>query len=172
MPDAENFACKFSQSGPEGQVKMFEDRCSQLVSVATLWGEDRCDCTRVLLRNAADDFQTPLQNRRTDCFSMTFVSAKYVRQSFFSNHLQSLSQAVNEVRGGRIREKSRFTRLQHSLPVPITPWHFGSFIRQQGLLRNRVKTQTGRNHQALLRGRDCYIYFPLVMVILYRTYRR
>jgi len=31
-----------SQSGPEGQVKMFEDRCSQLVSVVTLWSEDCC----------------------------------------------------------------------------------------------------------------------------------
>src|SRR6267143_7271646 len=150
MPDAENFASEFPQSSPEGQVKMFEDRCSQLVSVVTLWGEDRCDCIRVLLRYAADDFQTPLQKRRTDCFSMTFMSAKYVRQSFFSNHLQGLSQAVNEVRSGRIREKSRLTGLQHSLPVPITPRHFGSFIREQGLLRNRVKTQTGRNHQAFL----------------------
>jgi len=32
-----------------GQVKMFEDRCAQLVSVVTLWSEDRSDCTRVLL---------------------------------------------------------------------------------------------------------------------------
>src|SRR5258708_36230359 len=111
MPDAESFACKFSESGHEGQVKMFEDRCSQLVRVVPLWGEDRCDCTRVLLRYAAADFQTPLKNRRTDCFCMTFMSAKYVRQSFFSNHLQGLSQAVNEVRGGRIKEKSRLTAL-------------------------------------------------------------
>src|SRR5258708_34305471 len=118
MPDAENFACKFSQSGPEGQVKMFEDRCSQLVSVVTLWGEDRCDCIRVLLRYAADDFQTPLQNRRTDCFCMTFMSAKYVRQSFFSNHLQGLSQAVNEVRGGGVKGKSPLTGVHQSLPFP------------------------------------------------------
>src|SRR3979490_1540553 len=102
MPDAENFACKFSQSGPEGQVKMFEDRSLQLVSVVTLWSEDRCDRTRALLRYAATDFQTPLQNRRTNCFCMTFMSAKYVWQTLFSNHLKGLSQAVNEVRSGRI----------------------------------------------------------------------
>src|SRR6266403_2200507 len=49
MPDVGYFARKFSQTGPEGQVKMFEDRCSQLVSVVTLWSEDRSDRTRVLL---------------------------------------------------------------------------------------------------------------------------
>src|SRR5258708_37913402 len=119
---------------------MFEDRCSQLVSVVTLWGENCCNCTRVLSRYFADDFQTPLPNRRTDCVRMTFMSAKYVRQSFFSNHLQGLSQAVNEVRGGGRRGKAPFTGLQKSLPMPITPQQFSMFIFQQGAFAKRAKT--------------------------------
>src|SRR5260370_15014350 len=101
---------------------MFEDRCSQLVSVVTLWRENCCNGARVLSRYFADDFQTPLPNRRTDCVRMTFVSAKCVRQSFFSNHLQGLSQAVNEVRGGPMKAKPPLTSNSPSLPIPITTW--------------------------------------------------
>src|SRR5260370_42434880 len=122
---------------------MFEDRCSQLVSVVTLWGENCCNCTRVLSRYFADDFQTPLPNRRTDCVRMTFMSAKYVRQSFFSNHLQGLSQAVNEVRGGRRRGKTPFHGLQQCFLTPIKPWPFCSVFCQQGPFRNPVQNQAG-----------------------------
>jgi len=44
---------------------------------------------------------------------------------------------------GRIREKSRLTRLQHSLPVPITPWHFAVLFANKAFCETGVKTQTG-----------------------------
>src|SRR6267143_1030775 len=134
----------------------------------TVWSEDSRDCIRALLRLATDNLQAPRPNSRADRLRMALVPAKYVRQTFLVHHLQCLLQPVNEVRGWCIWEKPRLTTLQHSLPVPIRPWHFCGLVRRQSLLRNGVKTQTGRIHQALLRSRDGNVNLPFIVAIVDR----
>src|ERR1700730_16474555 len=134
----------------------------------TVRSEGSGDCIRVLVRLGTDNFQAPPPNSRTDRLRMAFVPAKYVRQTFLAHHLQCLLQAVNEVRGWCIWKKPRLARLQPSLPVPIRPWHFRGLVRRESLLRNGVKTQTGRIHQALLRSRDRNINLPFIVAIVDR----
>src|SRR5713226_410556 len=134
VTDAKPFARKLSQTGAKGKVEMLKDRCTQLVRVMILRREYCRDGIRIFLRRAADDFQSPFPNCRADCSRMTFMATKYVFQSFFANHLQSLSQAVDEVRRWSIWEKARLAGFQHGLPVPIRPWHFRSLVCRQGLL--------------------------------------
>src|SRR5205823_8119432 len=143
VTDAKHLVRKLSQSGAKGQVEMLKDRGTQSVGVVTLWGEYRRDGTRIFLRHAADDFQTPLPNRRTNRSRMSFMTAKYVLQSFFANHLQSLSQAVDEVRCWCVRVKARLTGFQHALPVPIRPRHFAILFADRAFCEIALKLRPG-----------------------------
>src|ERR1700738_2363612 len=97
------------------------------------------------------------------------MPAKYVCETFFLQHSESLAQSVNEIGRRRKRKKTCLVWAQHVPPVPIGSVGTRALAGRQTLLRNRIKTQTRRKHQTLLRTRDGDVHFPFVVAIIDRS---
>src|SRR5579859_2589343 len=90
MPNAKYFAGKLGEAGSERHVEIFKNNAPQAIRIMPSRHENSCEGARVLARILTDDFQAPGSDRHARRLGVTLVTAKYIGQPFFIEHLQSL----------------------------------------------------------------------------------
>ena len=102
---------------------------------------------------------------------MTGVAREDVREAFFLEHLQRLTQPIEKVRRRRVGEETALVRLQHRLPVPVRAAELRGVRSIERLLRDCIERKTRRQHEPFLRARHGDVDLPFVVPVVDRRER-
>ena len=114
-------------------------------------------------RLAAENFEPPRFDRAPCRFGMPVMAGKDIAEPFLMQHVDRFGEAVKNVGGGRIGEKTLGVRRQHVIPLPERLPKLRRLRRFERFLTDRVEGKPRRQHEAFLRTGHSDIDAPFVM---------
>ena len=152
VTDAKCTPGELAESDPQRQIEPIQHGVEQ--SLRGVLGSGRHQHGRqhgaVFRRLEADHLEPPRRHGATRRLGVARVARVHDRQPLLAEHAQRLAQAVEQIRGRRVREDPLLVGGQHRGPVPEAPGQPRARVRGQRPVADGIEAEARRQHQSLL----------------------
>src|ERR1700680_4834766 len=108
MANAEDLTLQLSEAASQRHIELIEDDFSQFVGIMALRNQHSSERAAELVGVKAHDLESPSPHSSTRRFAVTRVAREDIAQTFFLQHLKSLLQPEQQVRGRSERKVALF----------------------------------------------------------------
>src|SRR5436190_6448950 len=119
VADAEHLAAELGEPRAERQIERVEDHLAHAVGILAGRHHYPGERGRLLARIEREYLEAPPAHRAPRRFGMALVAGEYRLHALFVEHLQRLGEAVEQVRGRRVREVAVLAIGDHLVPRPV-----------------------------------------------------